>query len=73
VPGCSSGEEAYSLAMLLLEAMADAEHPMSVQVFATDIDPAAIEQARRGLYPKAIEDDVSPARLERFFVREDSG
>jgi two-component system CheB/CheR fusion protein len=68
VPGCSTGEEAYSLGMALLEFLGGDAHRPFIQIFATDIDPAAIEQARRGVYPENIAADVSPERLERFFV-----
>ncbi len=68
--GCASGEEAYSLAMLLLEAGAALDENRTMQVFASDIDDDALARAREGLYPAAIEADVSPERLERFFVRQ---
>ena len=70
--GCATGEEAYTLAMLLLEqraALASAAPP-KIQVFASDLDQAALDRAREGLYPEAIETDVSPERLARFFVKE---
>ena len=70
VPGCSTGEEAYSIAMLLQEGAASAKRNVTAQVFATDIDAEAIERARAGLYPSSISADVSPERLERFFVRD---
>ncbi|MHB0878175.1 MAG: chemotaxis protein CheB [Anaerolineae bacterium] len=70
VPGCSTGEEAYSIAMLLQEHQEVLKQGMRLQVFATDIDRRAIELARTGTYPASIEADVSPERLERFFVRE---
>ena len=69
--GCSTGEEAYSLAMLLREHMDRAKRRFTVQMFATDLDPKAIEAARAGLYPEGIARDVRPQRLERFFVKED--
>jgi two-component system CheB/CheR fusion protein len=69
VPGCSTGEEAYSIAMVLLEAMGD--RPNKVQIFATDIDRDAIEYARRGIYPENIATDVSEERLKQFFTKED--
>lgn len=72
VAGCSTGEEAYSLAIVFREAL-DKLAPAnrhSLQVFATDLDADAIEKARRGLYPANIAADVSAARLERFFVEE---
>lgn len=70
VPGCSTGEEAYSIAMLLLEQADSTKRNVSIQVFATDIDTEAIERARAGIYPDSIGADVSPERLERFFVRD---
>lgn len=67
---CSTGEEAYSLAIVLLEAIAAAKLPyrLSVQIFATDLDEDAIAVARRGVYLSSIEGDVSAERLEQFFV-----
>jgi len=70
VPGCATGEEAYSIAMLLREHMDGLESPPQVQVFATDIDAQAIEAARQALYPEAVAGQVTPERLERFFVRQ---
>ena len=67
VPGCSTGEEAYSLAMLLQEQMEALQQRFKLQVFATDLDRQAIEQARAGVYPASIAADVSPERLTRFF------
>jgi len=72
-PGCSTGEEAYSLAMVLREQMDRAKQQFSVQVFATDLDHKAVEAARGGLYPEGIARDVRPQRLARFFVKEDEG
>ena len=72
VLGCSTGEEAYSIAILLYEHMEALQREYDVQVFGTDIDGQAIEVARPGLYPDNIAADVSPERLERFFVQEDS-
>ena len=69
--GCSTGEETYSLAMLFHEEITAARHDIKLQVFASDIDPDAIARAREGLYPETIEADVSPARLARFFSKED--
>jgi two-component system, chemotaxis family, CheB/CheR fusion protein len=65
--GCASGEEAYSIAILLQEHLETLKKTFKVQVFATDIDPRAIEQARSGLYPASIAADISPERLSRFF------
>ncbi len=70
VPGCATGEEAYSIAMLLLEHTATLGEPPRVQVFATDLSDAAIRTARTGVYPESIEADVSSERLRRFFVHE---
>ena len=69
VPGCATGEEAYSIAMLLREHMDTLETPPQVQVFATDIDAQAIETARQALYPETIAGQIPPERLERFFVK----
>lgn len=73
VPGCSTGEEAYSIAISLLEFMGEAASGIPVQIFATDVDEAAINKARLGIYPEGIIDDVSPDRLRRFFARTDAG
>ena len=71
VPGCATGEEAYSLVIVLLESLRRLEKHLEVQVFATDLNPAAIQVARAGRYPEGIAADVSDTRLARFFVRED--
>ncbi|HET9590690.1 MAG TPA: chemotaxis protein CheB [Anaerolineales bacterium] len=68
--GCATGEEAYSLAMLLFEHAEGLDFRPRIQLFASDLDEGAIAHARDGLYPAAIEADVSPERLERFFTRE---
>jgi two-component system CheB/CheR fusion protein len=73
VPGCATGEEAYSIAMLLTEMAESRADSPEVQVFATDIDDDAIAIARAGMYPDAIEADVEPGRLRRFFARESGG
>ena len=70
VPGCSTGEEAYSLAMLASEYARERYAGVKVSIFATDIDALAIENARIGVYPSNIAADVSPERLERFFHRD---
>jgi two-component system CheB/CheR fusion protein len=70
VPGCATGEEAYSIAMLLCEQAGEGERPQ-LQVFASDIDERSLEVARIGRFPASIEQQVSPERLKRFFVRED--
>jgi two-component system CheB/CheR fusion protein len=72
-PGCSTGEEAYSIAILLREQIERLKKSFNVQVFATDIDRQAIEQARTGVYPASIAADVSPERLARFFAPEPGG
>ena len=73
IAGCSTGEETYSLAMLFLEAIAAAQRNVKLQVLASDIDSDAIASAREGLYPDAIEADVSPTRLAHFFAKEAHG
>jgi two-component system CheB/CheR fusion protein len=73
VPGCSTGEEAYSIAILLREQMVAAKIHSKLQVFATDIDGRAIETARTGTYPASIAEDVSEERLKRFFASVDGG
>ncbi len=70
VTGCSTGEEAYSLAILLLECMEAQQQFHAVQIFATDIDPRAIATARTGLYPSTIADDMTPERLANYFTEE---
>jgi two-component system CheB/CheR fusion protein len=72
-PGCSTGEEAYSLAILLTERQEALKRSFKVQVFATDIDSQAIATARSGLYPASIAADLSPERLARFFSVEPDG
>ncbi len=69
VPGCATGEEAYSLAILLREHALRLPEPPHVLVFATDIDAQALEAARQAWYPERIAEQVSPGRLARFFVR----
>ena len=73
VPGCATGEEPYSLAMLFMEELQAAKKHCSLQLFATDIDRDAIERARAGKYSNSIVADVSADRLQRFFVRSDDG
>lgn len=72
VPGCATGEEAYSLGILLQESLEQAGKHCKVQIFATDIDPQAIEIARRGVYPEGIAADISAERLARFFSKDDA-
>ncbi len=73
--GCSTGEEAYSLGIVFKEALAQLNPapPFSLQIFATDLDREAIDEARQGVYPANIATDVSPERLQRFFTPEDRG
>ena len=66
--GCSTGQEAYSLAMAFAEAAEAAGSSVPLQLFATDLNPRSIEKARAGIYPKDISQDVSPERLRRFFT-----
>ena len=73
VAGCSTGEETYSIAMLFLEEIAASQRTVALQVFASDVDGEAVAFARNGIYPEAIAADVSPARLARFFVKEEHG
>ena len=70
VAGCATGEEAYSIAILLLEESAKHELRPSIQVFGSDLDARALTIAREGRYPAAIETDVTEERLRRFFARE---
>jgi two-component system CheB/CheR fusion protein len=70
VPGCASGEEAYSIAILLREHVERLETRRFVQIFATDLDAEMLAEARHGRYPADIAEHVSPERLARFFVRE---
>jgi two-component system CheB/CheR fusion protein len=73
VPGCSTGEEAYSLAIALTEFLGDKADGISIQIFATDISEHALKIARSGIYPASIAKSVSPERLRRFFTKSDSG
>ena len=72
--GCSTGEEAYSLAMIFREALDKCKQPddYKLNIFATDLDADAIEKARRGIYAATVEADVTPERLQRFFIKEDN-
>jgi len=71
VCGCSTGEEAYSLAIVLLEFLAGRPDAPPIKILATDLNEATLERARAGLYIDNIEIDVSPERLRRFFIRSD--
>jgi chemotaxis methyl-accepting protein methylase len=75
VAGCSTGEEAYSLAIVIAEAQKQIKsaNGISVQIYATDLDKDAIDKARQGFFPESIAADVSPARLIRFFLKEPGG
>jgi two-component system CheB/CheR fusion protein len=73
VPGCSTGEEAYSLAICLLDAFGDRANVRRIQIFATDVSEAAITRARLGTYPEGISKDVPPRLLRRFFAKTQRG
>ncbi len=73
VPGCATGEEAYSIAMLLLEEASRHEARPGAQIFASDIDGRALAIAREGFFPAAVEADVGEGRLRRFFTHEKDG
>jgi two-component system CheB/CheR fusion protein len=70
IAGCSSGEEVYSIAIIIRECLDTLKRKFNVQIFGTDIDKEAINTARAGIYPENISADVSPERLMRFFVKE---
>ncbi len=72
VPACATGEEAYSIAILLVEAMEANGNWVDCKIFATDIDANSINVARSGLYPESIKADLSKDRLDRFFTPEDN-
>ena len=73
VPGCSSGEEVYTMAMLLVEQLGERRNQSTVQIFGTDISDRAIEQARAGIYPESSMAGVSRERQRRFFSRVEGG
>jgi two-component system CheB/CheR fusion protein len=73
VPGCSTGEEVYSLAICLLEFLGETHKDLPIKIFGTDISLAVIEKARAGKYPQSIEQEVSAGRLQRFFTKEEGG
>jgi two-component system CheB/CheR fusion protein len=73
VPGCATGEEVYSIAILLREHLDTLRNVPKVQIFASDIDEAALAVARAGRYPQALMEGVKPERLDRFFSRDDAG
>lgn len=70
VPACATGEEVYSIAIVLLEFLGERAKGMTIQIFGTDLNESSIDQARQASYPESIADHVSPARLKRFFVHE---
>ncbi len=72
VPGCSTGQEAYSLAMALIEFLDAGGMSPNIQVFATDLSETLLHKAREGSYPENVEAELSPERLRRFFVRQDA-
>ncbi|MGC1616748.1 MAG: chemotaxis protein CheB [Candidatus Acidiferrum sp.] len=72
-PGCSSGEETYSVAIALLEFLGDRSSQIPVQFFGTDVSELSVTKARNGVYPENIQGDVSPERLRRFFTKVEGG
>ncbi|HKD83306.1 MAG TPA: chemotaxis protein CheB [Terriglobales bacterium] len=73
VPGCSTGEETYSIAISLMEYLGEEKTEVPVQIFGTDLSEGAIQKARVGIYKESIGADISPARLRRFFHKTDAG
>ncbi len=73
VLGCSTGQEAYSIAMVFAECVEKTARPRKLQVFATDLNNANLDKARHGLYAKTLVQDVTPERLRRFFIEEEGG
>ena len=73
VPGCSSGEEVFSLAMALMEFMDKAGRKCPIQLFGTDVNETVLNRARNAIYPDSIKADITPERLRRFFTRTDGG
>lgn len=72
VPGCSTGEEVYSIAICLIEYLEASNREIPVKIFGTDLSESIVEKARRGRYPLSIQRDVSPARLQRFFTKNET-
>jgi two-component system, chemotaxis family, CheB/CheR fusion protein len=72
-PGCSTGEETYSLAMTLLEFLGDKASSFQVQIFGTDLNEKGIERARVGVYRESIAEEISPERMSRFFLKVEGG
>ena len=73
ITGCASGEEAYSIAIVLRELMEENKSEFKIQLYATDLDDEAIALARAGIYPPNIVQDITPERLRRFFTKEEAG
>lgn len=73
IAGCSSGEEAYSIAILFREVLDGSNSAIKLQIFASDVDEDAVAIAREGLYPSTIASDIDPVRLARFFIKEEHG
>jgi len=73
VPGCSTGEEAYTHAISLIEYLGEERADVPVQIFGTDLSETAVQHARTAIYKESIETDISPARLRRFFHKTDGG
>ena len=73
VPGCSTGEEAYSIAMLFREALTTLNRTVKLQVFASDVDPDAVATAREGFYTETVVAQIAPERVKRYFMRETHG
>jgi two-component system CheB/CheR fusion protein len=73
VAGCATGEEAYSIAILLREIMDETQQEFKTQIYSTDLDEDAITVARTAIYPPNIAQDVTPERLRRFFIKDDAG
>jgi two-component system CheB/CheR fusion protein len=72
-PGCSTGEETYSLAINLLEFLGDRASSYQIQIFGTDLNEKSVEKARTGFYRASIAEEISPTRLQRFFIKGDDG
>jgi two-component system CheB/CheR fusion protein len=73
VPGCSTGEEVYSIAMAFVEFLAEKKAHFQVQIFGTDISEPALDKARAAIYPDSIQNEMSAERLRRFFLRSEKG
>jgi len=73
IPGCSTGEEVYSIAISLLEYLGESQRNLPIKIFGTDLSLGTVERARAGKYPDSIARDVSPERLQRFFMKDQEG